>query len=207
MADLTTDDLRYPLGRFTTVPSSAARRAADIADIAALPHEIRAAVAGLDDRQLDTPYRPGGWTVRQLVHHVADSHMNGFVRVKLALTEDHPTIKPYDENAWALLADTRLPIELSLNLLDGLHRRWVEVYAGMSDADYGRTLKRGVDTFRAFVEAWYAGGFQKIIFHERHTPEIHRMISAILAGYVWDRNNPYVAETRRLAVLEELCSG
>ena len=140
MADLTTDDLRYPLGRFTTMPHSASRRAADIADIAALPHEIRGAVAGLDDRQLDTPYRPGGWTVRQLVHHVADSHMNGFIRVKLALTEDHPTIKPYDENAWALLADTRLPIELSLNLLDGLHRRWVEVYAGMSDADYGRTF-------------------------------------------------------------------
>ncbi len=105
------DDLRYPVGRFTPGPPSAARRAADIADIAALPDTIRAAVAGLDDRQLDTPYRPEGWTVRQVVHHVADSHMNALIRLKLALTEDNPTIKPYDENAWATLADMRLPIE------------------------------------------------------------------------------------------------
>ena len=140
MADLTTDDLRYPLGRFTTVPPSAARRAADIADIAALPHEIRAAVAGLDDRQLDTPYRPGGWTVRQLVHHVADSHMNGFIRVKLALTEDHPTIKPYDENAWALLADMKLPIEVSLGLIDGIHARWAAVYHAMTVEEFERAF-------------------------------------------------------------------
>src|SRR6187399_2785840 len=132
MADITTDDLRYPLGRFTTVPSSASRRAADIADIAALPQKIRAAVAGLDDRQLDTPYRPGGWTVRQLVHHVADSHMNGLIRVKLALTEDHPTIKPYDENAWARLADMKLPVSVSLGLIDSVHARWAAVYHAMT---------------------------------------------------------------------------
>ena len=140
MADLTANDLRYPLGRFTPVAPSAARRSADIADIAALPQKIRAAVAGLDDRQLDTPYRPGGWTVRQLVHHVADSHMNGFIRVKLALTEDHPTIKPYDENAWARLADARLPIDLSLDILDGLHPRWAEVCNAMLADEFGRTF-------------------------------------------------------------------
>jgi len=141
MADsLPTGDLRYPVGPFTPVAPSASRRAADIADIAALPEKIRAAVAGLDDRQLDTRYRPGGWSVRQVVHHVADSHMNGFIRVKLALTEEHPTIKPYDENAWALLADARLPIEFSLTLLDGLHRRWAEVIAAMSPAHFGRTF-------------------------------------------------------------------
>jgi hypothetical protein len=142
MADTSTaDDLRYPVGRFTAVPvSDPSRRAADIGELAALPRNIRAAVSGLDDRQLDTPYRPGGWTVRQLVHHVADSHMNGFIRVKLALTEDGPTIKPYDEKAWALLPDAKLPIELSLTILDAVHRRWVELCTGMSDADFRRTF-------------------------------------------------------------------
>ena len=111
-----------------------------MAEIAALPDRIRAAVAGLSDSQLDTPYRDGGWTVRQVVHHVADSHMNGFIRVKLALTEDNPTIKPYDENRWASLADMRLPVSVSLGLLDAIHARWVEIYRGMSSAEFGRTF-------------------------------------------------------------------
>src|SRR6187397_77719 len=121
----TAEDLRYPVGRFRphTSPDRSHRSAA-IADIAELPQKIRAAVAGLDDRRLDTPYRPGGWTVRQLVHHVADSHMNALIRLKLALSEDGPTIKPYDENAWAMLPDARLPIALSLAILDGVHGRW-----------------------------------------------------------------------------------
>jgi hypothetical protein len=135
------DDLRYPIGPFAPVlPGTPELRAAALADIAALPATIRGAVAGLDAAQLDTPYRDGGWTVRQVVHHVADSHMNGFIRVKLALTEDDPTIKPYDEAAWARLADARLPIDVSLSLLDALHRRWAEVYAGMTAAHYTRTF-------------------------------------------------------------------
>jgi hypothetical protein len=139
MADtIIAEDLRYPVGRFRPHAPNPSRRAANIADIAALPERIRAAVARLDDRQLDTPYRPDGWTVRQVVHHVADSHMNAFIRLKLALTEPEPTIKPYDENAWAALADVRLPIEVSLGLIDGVHRRWDALNAALQEADYGR---------------------------------------------------------------------
>src|SRR5450755_4272534 len=106
------DDLRYPIGRFNA-PSSddAATRAAQIETLRQLPEQLKGAVRGLNDAQLDTPYRPGGWTVRQLVHHIADSHANSYVRFKLALTEDWPIIKPYDEAAWAELSDSRtLPI-------------------------------------------------------------------------------------------------
>jgi hypothetical protein len=132
MAETTpADDLRYPVGRFRPhADSDRSHRAAAIADIAALPQKMHAAVAELDDRQLDTPYRPDGWTVRQVVHHVADSHMNALIRLKLALSEDGPTIKPYDENAWSTLADMRLPIDVSLAIIDGVHRRW--------EADFGR---------------------------------------------------------------------
>jgi uncharacterized damage-inducible protein DinB len=128
--------LRYPIGDFN---SSEADRETDIAAIAALPSALRAAVAGLDDAQLDTEYRPGGWTVRQLVNHVADSHMNAYVRVRLALTEDWPTIKPYAEKRWAELADARtLPVEVSLALLEALHRRWVTLWKSLSETDWER---------------------------------------------------------------------
>ena len=134
-------DLRYPIGPFTPVtPGTLEVRRAAIDDIAGLPQGIREAVAGLADRQLDTPYRPGGWTVRQLVHHVADSHMNGFIRLKLALTEDTPTIKPYDEKTWAELPDATLPIDISLTILDNLHVRWDAVYRGMSPQQFERTF-------------------------------------------------------------------
>src|SRR5687767_8793097 len=134
-------DLRFPIGPFEPVePATPAIRGAAIADIAALPSQLRAAVTGLTDQQLDTPYRDGGWTVRQVVHHLADSHINGFIRVKLALTEDHPTIKPYDENLWARLPDARLPIDVSLPLIEAVHARWVVVYRGMSPADFARTF-------------------------------------------------------------------
>ena len=135
----TLEDLRYPIGRFAPSPSPdpAARQRA-IAEIAALPARMREAVAGLTDRQLDTPYRPGGWTVRQLVHHVADSHLNAFVRLKLALTEDTPVIKPYDEKAFAGLGDMRLPAAVSLDLLGALHARWVAVYAALGDDQFRR---------------------------------------------------------------------
>jgi hypothetical protein len=135
----TLEDLRYPIGQFTPArsPDAAARQKA-IADVAALPARMREAVAGLSDRQLDTPYRPGGWTVRELVHHVADSHMNAFVRLKLALTEETPLIKPYDEKAFAGLGDMRLPASVSLDLLAALHARWVAVYAALGDDQFMR---------------------------------------------------------------------
>ncbi len=120
---------RYPVGRFEQKPLiSKAEREEMIRTIADFPALMREAVAGLDDHQLDTPYRPGGWTVRQVVHHVADSHVNSYVRFKLAMTEDLPTIRPYDEGRWAELDDARSgPVELSLTLLEPLHRRWVVV--------------------------------------------------------------------------------
>lgn len=118
-------DLRYPVGpcEYPAVVSPEARKQ-HVDEIAALPQRLFEAVIGLDDDQLDTPYRPGGWTVRQVVHHLADSHMNAYVRFRLGLTEDQPTIKPYNEKLWAELADCRCaPVETSLNLLEGLHHR------------------------------------------------------------------------------------
>jgi uncharacterized damage-inducible protein DinB len=135
MTDLET--LRYPIGKFHTPPTGTEEvRAAHIQTLAELPGRVRAAVAGLNDAQLDTPYREGGWTVRQLVHHIADSHANSYVRFKLALTEEWPTIKPYEEGAWAELTDSRLPIAPSLAILDGLHARWVALLHSMSEADF-----------------------------------------------------------------------
>jgi hypothetical protein len=119
-------DFRYPIGKFTYDGTMTdARRAECVARIAASPGGLRAAVARLDDPQLDTPYRPGGWTVRQVVHHVPDSHLNAYTRIRLALTEDTPTIKPYAEARWAELPDARsLPVAISLALLEALHARW-----------------------------------------------------------------------------------
>jgi hypothetical protein len=135
-------DLRYPIGPCEYPPSvSLEARKRHIADIAALPDFLRAAVQDLNESQLDTPYRPGGWTVRQVVHHFADSHMNAFSRFRLALTEQQPTIKPYNEKTWADLADSRLaPVDASLSLLQGLHKRWVIMLVAMSDADFSRAL-------------------------------------------------------------------
>lgn len=136
-------DLRYPVGEFVSPPSPAtpADRALRIAGIKALPASLRRAVRGLSDAQLDTPYRPGGWTVRTVVHHLADSHLNAYCRVKLTLTEDSPTVKPYDENAWAQLPDVRLPIEVSLTLLDSVHARWAVVLEGLTPADCARPFR------------------------------------------------------------------
>lgn len=135
MTDL--DALRYPIGRFnppaTQLPGV---RAAEIATLRQLPDRLRAAVRGLSDAQLDTPYREGGWTVRQLVHHIADSHINSYVRFKLALTEDWPTVKPYDEAGWARLSDSGQPIEPSLELVTALHQRWVALLEEMSEGDF-----------------------------------------------------------------------
>src|SRR6187455_865438 len=137
----TAEDLRYPIGRFRAVmPVTSELRAAAIDAIAGLPDRMRAAVADLTDDRLDTPYRPEGWTVRQVVHHVADSHMNGMIRTKLALTESNPAIKPYDEEAWALLADARLPIDVSLTIVDAVHLRWVRVLRSLTPEQLQRTF-------------------------------------------------------------------
>jgi uncharacterized damage-inducible protein DinB len=131
------DDLRYPIGRFIPPATSlAGTRSAHIEALRQLPGRLRAAVNGLSDAQIDTPYREGGWTVRQLVHHIFDSHANSYIRFKLALTEDWPTIKPYDEAAWARLADSRGPIDGSLTLIDGLHGRWVALLESMAEEDF-----------------------------------------------------------------------
>lgn len=134
-------DLQYPVGKFQWPGSlTAGERNALIDEIAATPGKVRAAVAGLSDAQLDTPYRPGGWTARQVVHHMADSHMNSYIRTKLALTESEPTIKPYEQDLWAKLPDSTLPVEVSLNILDGLHQRWVVLLRSLSEEDFARTF-------------------------------------------------------------------
>ena len=159
-------DPRYPVGKFDRDPRerSADERDTLIDQIAAVPARMREAVAGLTDAQLDSPYRDGGWTARQVVHHVPDSHMNAYTRVKLALTEEEPTIRPYDEAAWAKLSDVRdTPIEVSLTLLEALHDRWVRILRAMSAADFNRTLMHpdhGVMTLDSLV-AMYA-------WHGRH---------------------------------------
>jgi uncharacterized damage-inducible protein DinB len=155
-------DLRYPIGEYE--PKAAltpAERESAIARIAAVPKCLRDVVAGLSREQFDTPYRPGGWTVRQVVHHVPDSHLNAYVRFKLALTENEPTIKPYEEALWAELADSReTPVEVSLALLEALHQRWDILLRSMRPEDFGRRLRhpeRGTMTLDDMVGlyAWH----------------------------------------------------
>ena len=132
-------DPRYPVGRFTPPATiTPGERTDAIATLAELPEQLRNAVDGLSFAQLSTPYREGGWTLRQVVHHVADSHMNAVIRVKLALTEDWPTIKPYDEAAWAKLHDVAAPIEWSLELVESLHARWVMLLQSLDDQQWKR---------------------------------------------------------------------
>src|SRR6267154_2510773 len=135
-------DWSYPIGKYEHKASlSPTERENAIAQIAATPKRLRDAVAGLSHQQFDTPYRPGGWTVRQVVHHVPDSHMNSYIRFKLALTEHEPTIKPYDESKWAELIDaSTAPIEPSLSLLEGLHHRWVLLLRSLSANDVSKRL-------------------------------------------------------------------
>jgi len=135
MTDL--EDLRYPIGRFSPPASSMAGiRAAHIQTLRLLPERLRAAVAGLDDLQLDTPYREEGWTVRQVVHHLADSHAQAYLRFKTALAEDWPTVKVYDEAAWAKLPDSRLPVDGSLALIEALHGSWVALLDLLTEEDF-----------------------------------------------------------------------
>lgn len=135
-------DLRYPIGKFEhSGIITNEQRAEWIGHIAELPDQLRAAVIGLSDEQLAIPYREGGWSIRQVVHHIADSHMNSLIRFKLALTESNPTIRPYYEDRWAELFDTKTePIASSLQLIDGLHRRWVSLLESMTEEQYSRTF-------------------------------------------------------------------
>lgn len=138
MTSLATDP-RYPIGpapRFESL--DAAHIPGHITSLAALPENLRAAVYGLEAAQLDTPYREGGWTVRQVVHHVADSHMVAYMRTRRSLTENWPVIHGYDEKAWAKLPDVALPVEVSLELLEPLHRRWSELFRTMKTEDWAR---------------------------------------------------------------------
>ena len=157
-----TTDPRYPLGRFDfDMVTSPADRPRLIEEIASLPGLLRAAVQGTSEQDLARTYREGGWTVRQLVHHVPDSHMNGFVRLKLALTEDRPVIKPYDEVRWAELADVaETPIDVSLSLLEAIHHRWVVVLRAMAPED-----------------------FDRVYVHPEHGREIS--LDVALANYAW----------------------
>ncbi len=136
-------DMQYPIGQCERIKNPTdAQRGAFIDTIAAAPASLAAAVAGLTPAQLDTPYRPGGWTIRQVVHHLPDSHMNAYVRFKLALTEDVPTIKPYDEARWAELPDVKsTPVQTSLALLENLHRRWVVLLRALTPEDWARRFK------------------------------------------------------------------
>jgi uncharacterized damage-inducible protein DinB len=164
------DDLRFPTGRFSSVKRAltSGERAAKIEAIRAAPSKLRAAVAGLSDEQLDTPYRDGGWTVRQVVHHVVDSHLNAYVRCRLALTEENPTIKPYQEKLWAELPDARdLPVEVSLDILTALHARWVALLERLSAEQFRRPFRHpesGDQTIDTMLEVYGWHGAH----HEAH---------------------------------------
>lgn len=136
-------DPRYPIGKFAfSGPTSAVERQRFLEDIEEAPQALRAAIQGLTQEQIETPYRDGGWTVRQVVHHVPESHMNAYIRFKLALTEDEPTIKPYLEDRWAQLDDVRsTPLEVSLSLLDSLHRRWLILLRSLAPEDWKRSFR------------------------------------------------------------------
>lgn len=168
-------DPRYPIGDFTyNGPPTEEQRRKFITEIQNTPTALRAAVAGLSAEQIETPYRDGGWTVRQVVHHVPDSHMNAYVRFKLALTEDVPTIKPYAEDRWADLDDTRTtPVGTSLALLDALHGRWVDLLRSLKPGDWKRTFhhpERGNVSLEMNVAlyAWHG------LHHVAHVTELRR---------------------------------
>ena len=152
------DDLSYPIGRFK--PGGQSRKRI-LLDISETPGRLRDAIEGLTEAQQDTPYRPGGWTVRQVVHHLADSHMHSYIRMRFALTQNEPTIMPYDENIWAGLIDARSgPVESSLLLLEGLHARWVQLLESLSEADWKRNFihpERGTLSLdvNAAIYAWH----------------------------------------------------
>jgi hypothetical protein len=134
-------DLKYPIGQYEAKAYSEQQRQEWLSDIQFLPNALEAAVSNLDEQQLQTPYREGGWTVHQLVHHVADSHMNAYIRFKLGATEENPTIRPYEEKLWAETADVKnLPVNISITLLYSLHRRWHEFLVSFTEQDFENTV-------------------------------------------------------------------
>lgn len=154
MESATDKDPRYPVGKFRRAEANLSDHASAIATLAALPEQLRAALDGLSATQLDTPYREGGWTVRQLVHHLADSHMNAYIRVRLALTEDWPTIKPYDEKLWAQLPDAATaPADTSLDLLTALHQRWTLLLRSLSPDQWQRGYTHPQNGRQSLAEA------------------------------------------------------
>ncbi|HVO60368.1 MAG TPA: putative metal-dependent hydrolase [Terriglobales bacterium] len=135
-------DLRYPIGKFNgQPPGDDAERQKFLKDVEETPARLRTAMEGLSEKQIDTPYREGGWTVRQVVHHVTDSHLNSYIRFKWALTEDEPTIKTYYEDRWAELPDSKMPVQVSLALLDSLHQRWINLLSSFKADDWKKTLR------------------------------------------------------------------
>ncbi len=159
------EGLRYPIGKYVPQPFSDKQLQDWLDDINFLPKHLENAILNLDESQINTPYRPEGWTVRQLVHHVADSHINAYIRFKLALTEDNPTIKPYDEAAWANLIDTQnLPVNISLTLLYALHARWVEVLKNISVDEWNRTVFHPEQ--KKEITLWHLLGMYA--WHSRH---------------------------------------
>lgn len=166
-------DPRFPIGVFESPASiSADERTGAVASIAELPEQLRNAVDGLSSAQLGTPYREGGWTLRQVVHHVADSHMNAFIRVKLALTEDWPKVKPYDEGAWAKLHDMAAPVEWSLELVEALHARWVMLLQSLAEQQWQRGYLHPEDgrvtvELSALTYAWHSRHHVAHITHLR----------------------------------------
>ena len=171
----TMPDPRYPIGRprFSSEPPAPADLTEAVRSLAELPEQLRNAVEGLDHRQLATPYREGGWNIRQLVHHLADSHMNAFTRIRLALTEDNPTVKPYDEAAWANLHDSvAAPMEWSLELLESLHARWVMLLQSLTPDQWLRSFsnpERGSMTIAnaTLLYAWHSRHHTAHITHLR----------------------------------------
>ena len=161
-----TDDARYPIGPApNTMSLTADERRVRIEEIEAAPARLRKAVADLDESQLDTPYREGGWSVRQVVHHVPDSHLNAYTRLKLALTENEPAIRPYDEAAWAQLQDSVMtPIATSLALLEALHERWVRLFRSMDEQDFARKFVHP-EHGKTFTLDWLVGMYS---WHGKH---------------------------------------
>lgn len=160
------NDLRYPIGKYEPQPFSIETKVSWLADIKFLPLAVEHAIQNLDEAQLHTPYREGGWTVHQLVHHIADSHINAICRFKLALTEDNPTIKTYDENAWVELNDVqKLPVNISITLLHALHARWHEALKYVTDDEWNnRTIYH--PEHKKTMRLWYLLGMYA--WHCRH---------------------------------------
>lgn len=162
---MSTDELKYPIGRMQPQERNSAAVLAYREAIEQLPAQLEYALINLDAAQLHTPYRPGGWTVHQLVHHIADSHMNAFIRFKLCLTEDNPVIKPYDENAWVQLADvSNVPVNYSTTLLHALHKRWTSLVDNVQEQDWMRTVVH--PEYNREMSLWHL--LQLYAWHGRH---------------------------------------